>query len=163
VIAINPGVNPASLGASLTEGKRVKRSKNKQNGETNGDASPPRSDNDSRADIANDFDDDDDDDWAVDVSEAAVRARQQDLSDGVKSLAVTEDTEKPEKDRMDIFYKFLELKINGLKAGTCKLDDKEVLTEAERLDVRTKAALILAELLFDQNILAQVIDKLSQL
>jgi len=96
---------------------------------------------------------DDDDDWTVDVNEAAVRSRQQDLSDGVKSLAVTEDTEKSEKDRMDIFYKFLDSK---LKNNDGKLDDKELVNEAERLDVRAKSALILAELLFDKNILAQV-------
>lgn len=33
---------------------------------------------------------------------------------------------------------------------------KELVNEAERLEVKTKAPLILAELLFDQNILAQV-------
>ena len=70
----------------------------------------------------------------------------------MKSLALTEDSEKPEKDRMDIFYQFLKGKLNN--GG--KLDDKELLVEAERLDVRAKATLVLAELFFDKNILQQL-------
>jgi len=38
------------------------------------------------------------------VSEAAVRARMQDLTDGAKGLTIDEDTDKTEKERMDIFY-----------------------------------------------------------
>lgn len=143
-------MNPASQGSSLTEGKRSRRSK-KLNGDTNGDGTRNEDDMDDDFNDDGNGEMDDDDDWGVDVSEEAVRARQQELSDGVKSLAVTEDTEKPEKDRLDIFYKFLEAK---LLSG--KLDDKELLVEAERLDVRAKAALILAELLFSKNILTQV-------
>lgn len=45
-----------------------------------------------------------DDNWAVDVSEEAVRARMQDLTDGAKGLTIDEDTDKTEKERMDIFY-----------------------------------------------------------
>jgi translation initiation factor 5 len=145
------GINPATQGASLTEGKRERRRK-KLNGEANGDdGSSPRDEDDDWNDSCLQ-DQCDDDDWVVDVSEEAVRDRQRELSEGVKSLALTEDSEKPEKDRMDIFYKFLESK---LKDGG-KLDDKDLLGEADRLDVRAKSALILAELLFDQNILAQV-------
>jgi len=151
IIKNPPGVNPASLGKSLTEGKRSKRNK-KMNGDANGDGDEQQDDDNDWHDSGNGKDNDDDDDWSVDVSEAAVRARQQDLSDGVKSLALTEDSEKPEKDRVDIFYKFFESK---LKNGG-KLDDKELLREAERLDVRAKAGLILAELLFDGTILTQV-------
>lgn len=47
---------------------------------------------------------DGDDNWAVDVSEEAVRARMQDLTDGAKGLTIDEDTDKTEKERMDIFY-----------------------------------------------------------
>jgi len=145
IFILYSGVNPASQGSSLTEGKRTRRSKK------NGDAEEQRNEDDLDDDLDNTNCENDDDDWGVDVSEEAVRARQQELSEGVKSLAVTEDTEKSEKDRMDIFYKFFEAKLVG-----GKLDDKELLTEAERLDVRAKAALILAELLFSQNILAEV-------
>jgi len=149
IIKNPPGVNPASQGSSLTEGKRSRRSK--KNGETNGDGTRNEDYLDDEFNDVNGELNDEDDDGGVDVSAEAVRARQQELSEGVKSLAVTEDTEKPEKDRMDIFYKFLEAKL-----AIGKLDDKELLVEAERLDVRAKAALILAELLFDQGILTQI-------
>ena len=34
--------------------------------------------------------------------------------------------------------------------------EKDVVTEAERLDVKDKAPLVLAELLFDENIMQQI-------
>lgn len=75
----------------------------------------------------------------------------------MKGLTVSDDLEKPEKDRMDIFYKFLQAKV---KSGN-KLDDKELLSEAERLDIRNKATIVLVELLLDANIIQQVnIEKL---
>lgn len=152
-ISVFAELNPAAQGSSLTERKERKRDK-KQNGE-NGKNNSPRDDDDDWNDTfngTNGKDDDDDDDWAVDVSAEAVRARQQDLSEGVKSLAINEDSEKPEKERMDIFYKMLESK---LKNGG-KYDDKELVAEAERLDIRAKATLVLAELFFNENIVKQV-------
>ena len=155
-------MNPATQGSSLTKGKRAARKKDgttkngNGNGEENGGDSPR---NASDGGEWNDsIKDDDEEDWGDDVSEDAVRRRQAELSDGIKSLTLTDDAEKPEKARMDLFYKFLQSKIDA--DGVAKVDehDKELLTEAERLDVRAKAALILAELLFDKNILQQVVN-----
>lgn len=42
------------------------------------------------------------------------------------------------------------------KKAADKLDDKEILAEAERLDIKDKGPLILAELLFDENIINQI-------
>lgn len=155
-----PSLNPAAQGSSLTEGKRGKRSK--KNGDTNGDRSgSPDNDNDkSTTDIVveapriikKDNNDDDDGNWAVDVSEEAVRARLQDLTDGAKGMTLSEDLEKSEKERMDIFYKLVKCRRD---AG--QLDNhKELLSEAERLEIKTKAPLVLAELLFDSGIAGQV-------
>ena len=91
-------------------------------------------------------------DWAVDVSEEAVRARMQDLTDGAKGLTISDDLDKSEKERIDIFYKLVKCRRD---AG--QLDNhKEFLAEAERLEIKTKAPLVLAELLFDQQIAVQV-------
>ncbi|XP_072390039.1 eukaryotic translation initiation factor 5 [Diabrotica undecimpunctata] len=152
-----PNSNPASQGSSLTEGKRSKRSK--RNGEANGDQDDQ---NDSTLDssaIENSTDnnggsDDDQTEWAVDVSEEAVRARMQDLSDGAKNMTISDDLEKSEKERMDILYNMVKAKRDTGLLGNVQTQ-KEVLGEAERLEVKTKAPLVLAELLFDQNILAQ--------
>lgn len=148
-----PNSNPASQGSSLTEGKRSKRSK--RNGESNGDQDDQ---NDSTLDNSIDNtggSDDDQTEWAVDVSEEAVRARMQDLTDGAKNMTISDDLEKSEKERMDILYNFVKIKRDaGLLENV--QTQKELLGEAERLEIKTKSPLVLAELLFDQNILAQV-------
>lgn len=155
-----PTLNPASQGSSLTEGKRSKRIK-KTNGETNGENNGDESIDAVDAPPINDSlrngsgDDDDDTEWAVDVSEEAVRARMQDLTDGAKNITINDDLEKTEKERMDILYELIKAKRD---AGM--LDDvnvqKEIANEADRLEIKPKVPLLLAELLFDQNILQQI-------
>ncbi|KAH0553833.1 eukaryotic translation initiation factor 5 [Cotesia glomerata] len=157
-----PSLNPAAQGSSLTEGKRGKRSK-KVNGDSNGDRSGSPDNDTSSTDIVVEApeiisedkksnDDGVDVKWAVDVSDEAVRARLQDLTEGAKGMTISEDLDKSEKERMDIFYKLVKTRRD---AG--QLDNhKELLTEAERLEIKTKAPLVLAELLFDQGIAAQV-------
>lgn len=99
--------------------------------------------------------DEDDKGWTVDVSEEAVRARMQDLTDGAKNMTISDDLEKTEKERMDIFYVMVKKKLDtGVLDKT--EDQKELLAEAERLEIKTKAPLVLMELLFDQNALQQV-------
>ncbi|KAG8253282.1 Eukaryotic translation initiation factor 5A-1 [Homalodisca vitripennis] len=97
----------------------------------------------------------DETDWAVDVSEEAVRARLQDLTDGAKGLTITDDLEKTEKERMDLFYNSVKQRKD---AGTLEqpATAKELLAEAERLEIKTKAPLVLAELLFDGKILSEI-------
>ncbi|XP_076238745.1 eukaryotic translation initiation factor 5 [Calliopsis andreniformis] len=166
-----PSSNPAAQGSSLTEGKRGKRSKRANGDATNNSntttATPTATANGDRSgspeNEANTTDivveapekmaneDGDDDNWAVDVSEEAVRARLQDLTDGAKGMTISDDLDKTEKERMDMFYKLVKCRRD---AG--QLDNhKELVSEAERLEIKTKAPLILAELLFDQNIGAQ--------
>lgn len=143
-------VNPAAQGASLTEGKKAKRGK-KQDGQSNS----PKQGSDGSENELDATGDVDEDDWAVDVSEAAVKARMEDLTSGAKGLTISEDLEKTPKERIDLFYSFVKQRRDqGLltKPGT----DKDIVTESERLDVKDKAPLILCELIFDSNILAQV-------
>ncbi|EEB14222.1 eukaryotic translation initiation factor, putative [Pediculus humanus corporis] len=154
-----PNLNPATQGSSLTEGKRSKRSKKAVN-ETNGDgrSSPKSDESDSDKFKANasmnpekENEDDDYDNWAVDVSEEAVKARQQDLTEGVKGLMMNDDLEKTEKERIDLFYNY----IKKLKDVGLLENHREIVAEAERLEIKNKATLVLAELLFDQNIHTQ--------
>ncbi|XP_023025461.1 eukaryotic translation initiation factor 5 [Leptinotarsa decemlineata] len=148
-----PNFNPASQGSSLTEGKRSKRSK--RNGESNGDQEEQDSALDSSVSEKPDVGSDDDQtEWAVDVSEEAVRARMLDLTDGAKNMTISDDLEKSEKERMDILYNMVKSKRDsGILDNTNT--QKEILNEAERLEIKQKAPLILAELLFDHNILVQ--------
>lgn len=118
-----PNLNPAVQGSSLTEGKRSKRSK-RTNGETNGDSKDGNADGDgdSFADTTSGENNEDSTKWTADVSEEAVRARMQDLTDGAKNMTINDDLEKPEKDRMNILYDMVKSKRD---AGL--LDNAQVL------------------------------------
>jgi len=156
-----PNINPASQGASLTEGKRSKRSNKKGDNDsgttnsTNGDQSNDSNDFETTKKVNNSNDDDDDDaNWTVDVSEEAVRARMLDLTDGAKNITISEDTEKTEKERMDIFYEYVKKRRDAGELGNVQAQ-LELNNEANRLEVHQKATLILAELLFSGNIIAE--------
>lgn len=100
-------------------------------------------------------DDDDDGNWTADVSEEAVRARMQDLTDGAKNITISEDTEKSEKERIDIFYEYVKKRCSAGELDNVQTQ-KEMHNEANRLEIHQKAPLILAELLFSSNIIAEV-------
>ena len=52
---------------------------------------------------------DEDDDWGEDFSEEAVKQRMEELSGAALGLALTDDLEKTDKDRMDIVYKLIKV------------------------------------------------------
>lgn len=79
----------------------------------------------------------------------------QDLTDGAKNMTINDDLEKTEKERMDILYELVKAKRDAGLLDSAQVQ-KELLNESERLEIKTKAPLILAELLFDQNIVGQV-------
>lgn len=95
----------------------------------------------------------DEDDWGEDVSEEAVAKRMQELTDAAKIMAMSDDLEKTANERMNLFYAFVKGKI---ESKTLMGSDQEVLAEAERLEVKDKAALILVELLMDSKIVNQI-------
>lgn len=78
-----------------------------------------------------------------------------DLTDGAKNMTINDDLEKSEKERMDIIYNMIKAKRDGDSLENAQ-SQKEIVSEAERLEIKPKVPLVLAELLFDQNILAQV-------
>jgi translation initiation factor 5 len=150
-----PNINPAAQGASLTEGKRSKRSKKGENdtGKSNGESNDSN-DFENKLPVNGEADEEDDDaNWTTDVSEEAVRARMLDLTDGAKNITISEDNEKTEKQRMDILYEFIKKRIAEGKIQDVQTH-KEIHNEAVRLEVQQKAPLILAELLFSENITA---------
>lgn len=98
-------------------------------------------------------DDDDDEDWGEDLSDEAVAKRMKELTDAAKNMAMTDDLEKTANERMDLFYEFVKNKINSRSLTGA---EQEILSEAERLEVRDKAALVLVELLMDEKIVNQI-------
>lgn len=172
IIKNPPNTNPAAQGSSLTEGKRSKRSK--KVGE-NGDTTNNTTINSTIADadtsvvstggvendvlvrsisVAEEDEDEDGTTWSADVSEEAVRARMHDLTDGAKTMTISDDSEKSEKERLDMFYEFVKQ-----RRDTHQLDNvqvhKDLAVEADRLDISQKSTLILAELLFSANIIQE--------
>lgn len=86
-----------------------------------------------------------DDDWSVDTSEEAVRARTEGLGAATQFTA-TEDLEKSTSARLDIFNAFV-----VKKSKLPKFPAKEVLGEAERLEVMKKGVMVLVSVLWDTS------------
>lgn len=80
----------------------------------------------------------------------------EDLTSGAKGMTISDDLEKTPKERADLFYSYVKQRHDQgqlTKPGI----DKDIVTEADRLEVKDKAPLVLCELIFDSNILTQVI------
>lgn len=155
IIKNPPNVNPAVQGSSLTEGKRSKRSKKAgENGDNSGDGDTSVLGEDGQSTSVVE-EDDDNTTWSADVSEEAVRARMHDLTDGAKTMTISDDSEKSEKERLDLFYHFLKKRVDANQLDNVQVH-KELAVEADRLDITQKATLILAELLFSANIITEV-------
>jgi translation initiation factor 5 len=149
---------------TTTPGKKSKRSKGSKetengNGDTNHHDRPATNDgghhHESKKSSSVTKDAADDEDWCEDTSDAAVQARMEALSGAAKVMTISDDLEKSQQERIDMFYSFVKQK----KAADCVVgadNEKEIVSEAERLDVKDKAPLILAELLYDQDMLTQI-------
>jgi translation initiation factor 5 len=141
-----PEINLKATGTSLTVKKEKKSMRKKEDNDETGNGN----------DDANGSNEDDDEIWSADVSEAAVKQRMKELSLGVKGLAMDDDVEKSENERMNIVYDYVKVKAEATKAIDAN-DEKEIMVEAERLEVTNKTPIVLCELLFDKTkILAQI-------
>ena len=85
--------------------------------------------------------------WFTDVSDKAVEERMKDLSTGVKGLTMDNDMEKSEKEKMDIFHQYVKAKKE--RGKLTQTDEKEILTEAERLEIVNKSTIVLCEVMLD--------------
>jgi len=152
---------PEGDSATPQKMKKVKQ-KDKENG--NGNASPQEEEDESGFDgwsdevkvngkHENGGHDDADEDWGEDTSEEAMKKRMEGLGEGVKTLTFNNDLDKSIEDRFNIFFNFVKNKINE---GAEVLPDKDIVVEAERLDIKDRAVMVLAELLFNDNILTQI-------
>ncbi|XP_068456083.1 eukaryotic translation initiation factor 5 [Clinocottus analis] len=145
--------NPPDItegGASVKKEKEKKnRKKDKENGSGSGEAGSQENFDAPKAVDG----DDDDEDWAEETTEEAQRRRMEEISAHAKNLTLSEDLEKPLEERVNLFYNFVKHKKESM---TIDAADKEILAEAERLDVTAMGPLILSELLFNENIRDQV-------
>ncbi|KAJ8274850.1 hypothetical protein COCON_G00094750 [Conger conger] len=143
----NPPENES--GSVKKEKEKKNRKKDKENGSNGSDAG---SHGEFDAPDAVDRDDEDED-WSVETTEEAQRRRMGEISEHAKNLTLSEDLEKTLEERVNLFYNFVKDK---KEEGAIDAADKEILAEAERLDVKAMGPLILSELLFDENIRDQI-------
>jgi len=92
-------------------------------------------------------------DWGEDTSEDAVRKRMEALSGNLGGLVIDNDLDKPEVDRINIFHQFVKKKIQAGPLTTAV--QKEIVGEAERLEVKNKAPIVLCELVFDAKMMKE--------
>lgn len=95
------------------------------------------------------------DDWSVDISQEAVAARMKEISSGAAVLTVSDDLEKTPTERANLLHSFIKERVDD---GTIKSSKaaSDIANEAERLEMRSKAPLILVELLCDEQMRQQV-------
>ena len=67
-------------------------------------------------------------------------------------MVIDKDMEKTVKDRLDILHQYFS---KAFKDGTIQ-DGKKMLNEAERLELKTKAPLLLANVLFTDDIVNRI-------
>ncbi|KAJ8411675.1 hypothetical protein AAFF_G00153130 [Aldrovandia affinis] len=141
--------NPPENESGYVKKEKKNRKKDKENGSSSGEAG-----NHDDIDAPEAVDrDDDDEDWAEETDEEAQRRRMEEISEHAKNLTLTKDLEKTLEERVNMFYNFVKQKKED---GAIDTADKEILAEAERLDVKAMGPLILSELLFDENIREQI-------
>jgi len=129
-------------GSSQTEKKDRKKEKEK---EKKKDEGKKGSDDNAEED---DWGDEGETEWVTDVSEEAIAKRaQEQLTSGISGLVIDSDMDKTEEERVNIFFKFVQVKKGLINSAV----SKEILAEAERLEIKNKAPVVLCELLFNDK------------
>ncbi|KAJ5087878.1 Translation initiation factor IF2/IF5 zinc-binding [Penicillium angulare] len=168
--------------------KQARREAKKQKSQSNGDqdASPGDS-NGSENGEENGYDDDEaleagsddelvrqakdlqldeeikDDDWAVDLSEAAIKARAKDLPDDLKRSLVLEEADEDGADGPSSYEQLGSWIIETAeeKGGVTKVSDIEIYKKAKDFGIETKhkTLAVLAQSIFDEKIAKQIEDR----
>ncbi|MEE6493766.1 hypothetical protein FKM82_016937 [Ascaphus truei] len=144
----NPPENTDISTGKKEKDKKNRKGKDKENGSVSSnessvlsEISPPQ------------VDGEDDEDWGEDTTAEAQRRRMEEISDHAKNLTLSEDVEKPIEERVNILFDFVKKK---KEEGVIDTSDKDILAEAERLDVKAMGPLVLTEVLFDDKIREQI-------
>jgi len=131
-----------SQGSSQTEKKDRKKEKEEKKKGDKKNGSDENNDDDDWGE------DGDDGVWISDTSAEAIAKRaQEQLTSGISGLVIDSDMEKTEEERINIFFKFVQVKRGMINSAAAK----EILAEAERLEIKNKAPVVLCELLFNDK------------
>ena len=104
-----------------------------------------------------------DDDWAVDVSEEAVKARAKELPEDLKSKLVFEEGDDDEGEGggssvYDQYGSWIMAAAGDKAGGVSALDDVEIYVKAKDMGIEAKykTVAVLAQTMFDKDIVAQI-------
>lgn len=163
----NPPDQDPNAQVTPSKGKKDKKEKGKK-GEGRG--SPEAKPNDEKSaqqkmaamretgkcmDLPKAEEDRDDEDWGDAFDDDAVKARMEELTDAAKGLAFTDDLDKSAEDRLNMVLEIVKIKKDMDEIHKPAVI-KELLAEAERLEVKEKVPLILVEVLLNENVLTQL-------
>ncbi|KAL8796379.1 MAG: hypothetical protein Q9195_001286 [Heterodermia aff. obscurata] len=109
-----------------------------------------------------------DDVWAVDVSEEAVKARAQQLPDDLKQKLVVDEGDEDGEENGASTYDSLGswiIETATSKGGISNLDDVDIYVKAKELGIegKHKTLTVLAQTIFDDDIVAQIAKRQSML
>lgn len=165
--------NGETNGKGSDDDDRSDNSGDKENGDSNGDSGDVASDDDAftrkikaeaqelKAEVKAD-------DWAVDMSEEAVKARQQNLPDEFKQkLVINGDDEDGEAGGNSVYDQLADWveKQAKEKGSVDKVEDIDIYVKAKELGIESKhkTVHVLAATLFDDNVVAQIPKRTSML
>lgn len=161
-IAKNPP-DAEAKGETAPEIKTKDRSKSKKNGNSAGgtnrdsdEGSPTESNGKTNGTSKNggggDDDDEDDEDWGDDTT-----ADLAELNHQIKGMIQTDDLDKPLAERCDQYGRVVEKKKTDQKLNDIETV-KDLLAEAERLEIMEQAPFIVGQCVFTENILKDIDD-----
>jgi len=130
--------HPPDQSDSPAPQKRERRKKDKRGENGNGNGTT----NGTQDSGEQNDDDDDDDDWFEETAEDR-KNRERELTAHVRNLIISDEMEKPEEERLTIFYNYCK---DLLKNGSLTPQAKLVLERADALNIKEKAPLLLMDL-----------------
>ncbi|KAH0520859.1 Eukaryotic translation initiation factor 5 [Microtus ochrogaster] len=133
----NPPENSDS-GAGRKE-KKNRKGRDKENGSVSSSETPPPPPPNEISPPPQAEEEEEEDDWGEDTTEEAQRRRMDGISDHAKVLTLSDDLERTVEERVNILFGFVKKK---KEEGIIDSSDKEIVAEAERLDVKAMGPLV---------------------
>ncbi|KAG5198395.1 hypothetical protein JEQ12_008085 [Ovis aries] len=149
----NPPENSDSSTGKKEKEKKNRKGKDKENGSVSTSETPPPPPPHEISPPPHAVEEEEDDDWGEDTTEEAQRRRMDEISDHAKVLTLSDDLERTIEERVNILFDFVKKK---KEEGIIDSSDKEIVAEAERLDVKAMGPLVLTEVLFNEKIREQI-------
>ncbi|OBS81422.1 hypothetical protein A6R68_20376 [Neotoma lepida] len=133
--------------------KKDKKGKDKENGSVSSSEPPPLPPPNEISPPPHSVEEEEDDDWGEDTTEEAQRGRMDEISDHAKVLTLGDDLERTVEGHVNILFDFVKKK---KEEDIIDLSDKEIVAEAERLNVKAMGPLVLTKVLFNEKIREQI-------